>query len=171
MKIDFSTVIFTDKSQETFDRPDVWPKGWILSDSDMPVAKRRQEGVSSVMIWVEIIDQRIIGPFKVDETVKLNSAVLWTGLSFHGTRPSFKVKCVFMHNNVPFHVSNLTCELCEHKREKIMKCHHQVLIWIWSKIYGQLQKCNYMKVANNITAKQTYEKLLILPCQKLNLLK
>lgn len=42
----------------------------------MPVAKRRQEGVSSVMIWVEIIDQRIIGPFKVDETVKLNSAVL-----------------------------------------------------------------------------------------------
>lgn len=130
MKIDFSTVIFTDKSQEIFDGPDEWAKGWILSDKDMSVAKRRQQGVSCLMIWVEIVDQSIIGPFKVDEAVKLNSASYCdfmnkTFFSWHKSQSSnFKVKCVFMHNNAPFHVSKLTCELCEHKRftgEKIME--------------------------------------------------
>ena len=37
---------------------------------------------------------------------------------------SFKMKCVFMHNNAPFHISKLTCEFLEHERfagEKIME--------------------------------------------------
>ena len=38
----------------------------------MPVAKRRQQGSGSMMIWVEILDQTIIGPFKV-EGVEMNS--------------------------------------------------------------------------------------------------
>ena len=40
MKIDFSKVILTDESWVAFDWPDGWAKGWILSYSDMPVAKR-----------------------------------------------------------------------------------------------------------------------------------
>ena len=52
MKIDFSKVIFTNKSQVTFDEPE---KRWILSSSDVPVDKRRQQGDGSV-IWAEIVD-------------------------------------------------------------------------------------------------------------------
>lgn len=33
-----------------------------------------KQGGGSVMIWDEIVDQQIIGPFKFDEKVKLNSA-------------------------------------------------------------------------------------------------
>ena len=42
MKINFSKVIFMDESRVTFDGPDEWARGWILSNSHMPVAKRMQ---------------------------------------------------------------------------------------------------------------------------------
>ena len=71
-----------------------------------------------------------MGPFKVDEGIKLDSAnycdfmdktfFAWYKSQSH----SFKVKCVFMHDNDPSHVSKLTCELFQHKRftgEKIME--------------------------------------------------
>ena len=38
------------ESHVIFDGPDGWAKGWILSNSDMLVAKRKQQGGSSVMI-------------------------------------------------------------------------------------------------------------------------
>ena len=56
MKIDFSKVISMDKSQETFDRYDEQAKGWILSNSDMHVVKRRQQEDGSVVIWAGIIN-------------------------------------------------------------------------------------------------------------------
>lgn len=126
MKIDCSKVIFTDESRVTFDGPD----RWILSNLDMSVAKRRQQRGSSFIIQAGIVDQTIIGPFKVDEGVKLNSDnycdfikkifFAWYKSQFH----SFKVKCVFMHDNAPSHVSKLAHVLFEHKGftgEKIME--------------------------------------------------
>ena len=61
------------KSQVTFDEPDGWPKRWILFNLDTPVAKRRQQGDSSMMIWAGI-NQTITGSFKAKEEIKLNSA-------------------------------------------------------------------------------------------------
>ena len=52
-----------------FDEPDEWAKIGILSDSGVPLAKR-----SRVMIWDEIVNQTIFGPFKVFEGIKLNCA-------------------------------------------------------------------------------------------------
>lgn len=36
-KNDLSKVDFMDESRVTFDRPDGWAKGWILSDADVSV--------------------------------------------------------------------------------------------------------------------------------------
>lgn len=70
MKIDFSKLIFTNLKWHLIDQVD----GPHLSNSDVHVAKRRQQGGGSVMIRVGIVDQTIISSFKVDEAVKLNSA-------------------------------------------------------------------------------------------------
>ena len=50
----------------SFDWPDGWAKGWILSNSDIPVAKGKQQGDSTLIIWAGIVNQTIIGPFKVE---------------------------------------------------------------------------------------------------------
>ena len=96
-KIDFCILIFR---HVTFDGPDGWTKVWILSNPD--VSKRRQQGGSSEMRYVGIVDQTIIEPFKVDEGVKLNCCnfmsntfFAWYTSQFH----SFKVKIVFMLDN------------------------------------------------------------------------
>ena len=52
MKIDFSKVIFMNKSQVTFHGPDKWVKGWILSNSDMSVVKRRLQGDNSMIPYL-----------------------------------------------------------------------------------------------------------------------
>ena len=46
---------------------DGWAKGWILSNSKVPVAKRKQQRGGSVMILAGIVNQTINGPFKIDE--------------------------------------------------------------------------------------------------------
>ena len=70
MKIIFPKVIFPNESGLTFDG---LAKRWVLLNSDVPVAKRRQQVGGSVMIWAQIVDQTIIRPFKVNEAVKINS--------------------------------------------------------------------------------------------------
>ena len=94
------------------------------------MAKRRQQGGDSVIIWAGIVNQSTIGPFKVNERFKLNCANNCNSIDktffalYKSESNSFKVKCVFMHNNPPLHVSKLTCEFFKHKsftREKIME--------------------------------------------------
>ena len=51
-------------------------KEGFLSNSDVPVAKRRQQRGDSVTMWVGIVDQIIIGPFKVNEWFNLNNATI-----------------------------------------------------------------------------------------------
>ena len=82
---------------------------------------------------------------------------------------SFKVNRVFIHSKVLYHESKLTREFFEHKRfagEKIMEWRssspdQNLIENLWSVVK--------MKVANNITAKQTCRSLK-LSCQKLKLL-
>ena len=136
MKIDFSRVIFTDESRVTFNRPDKRAKGSILSNLDMSVAKRKQ-GNSSVVICAVVVDQTIIGPFKVDEGVKLNAANYCNLMDktffewYKSKFLSFKVKCVFMHINASSHISKITREFFEHKRFTGEK----TIIYYWSESY------------------------------------
>ena len=73
MKTDFSKVVFTDESRVTLDGPDGWSKGWVLQDRKAPVSKRQQQGRGSIMIWAGIYGDKPIGPYKVDDGVKLTS--------------------------------------------------------------------------------------------------
>ena len=108
---------------DKFDRADRWAKGWILSNLDVPVPKRRQQKGCSVMI----INQTINRPFKV---VKLNSANYCNFIDktlfawYKSQSCSFKMKYVFLHGNVLSPVSELTQKFFERKRfteEKIME--------------------------------------------------
>ena len=70
MKTDFYREIFTDESRLTFNGSNEW----VLSNLDMTVAKTRQQGDGRVMLWAELVGQNSIGPYRVDEGVKLNRA-------------------------------------------------------------------------------------------------
>lgn len=63
---------------------------------------------------IEIVDKTITEPFKVYEGVKLNSVnyfVFMDKTEWYNFQPcNFKVKCVFMHNNAPSHMSKVTAE-------------------------------------------------------------
>ena len=81
MKIDFLKVIFMDESL-TFDGPDWLTKWLILSSSDMPVVKRRQQKDSSMMIWAGIVDQPLL--MKELNWTLLTIAISWIKLFFPG---------------------------------------------------------------------------------------
>ena len=83
-----------------------------------------------VMIYPGILDQLIIGPFKVKDGVKHSSAnfcdfmekTLFAWLKSQSG--SFKLKCVFMQHIAPSHESKLTHKFFKHKRftgEKIIE--------------------------------------------------
>lgn len=92
------------------------------------------------MIWAGIADQTIVEPFKVGEAVKPNSANHCDFINktffalFKSQSRSFKMKCVIMHYNVPFHVSNITRELYEQNRFK----GEQIIEWPLSCLYLNL---------------------------------
>ena len=73
MKTDFSRVIFTDECRATLNGPDDWARGWISLHDSPP---RGQQGGGGVMFWAAIIGESIIGPFRVEDGVKIHSQVL-----------------------------------------------------------------------------------------------
>ncbi|XP_014780265.1 uncharacterized protein LOC106876286 [Octopus bimaculoides] len=89
---------------------------------DAPITRRRQQGGAGVMILAGIVNRTIIGPFKVDEGVKRNGTnycefLDQTFFEWYKRQPhNFKIKCIFMHDNVPSHASRLSCEFLERER-------------------------------------------------------
>ena len=81
----------------------------------MSMSKKRQQGDAG------IVDQAIIGPFTVDEGVKLNSVNFCNFLDktlfrlYKFQSHSFRVKCVFMHEKAPSRVSKQTSEIFDDK--------------------------------------------------------
>ena len=72
---------------------------------------RHQQGVGGVMIWAGIIGNEVIGPFKVEEGVKLNS-VNYCAFLAQNFKPWLlaqnedrKEKLIFMQDNAPSHAS------------------------------------------------------------------
>ena len=96
------------------DSPDGWAQGWVLEGEEAPSRMKRQQGGGGVMVWAGIVHQTIIGPFKVDEGVKLNSESLCAFLEktyfrwYKGQNRGFKTKsvlsCTTMHYRM-LHVS------------------------------------------------------------------
>jgi len=124
MKLDFSKVIFTDACRTTLDGPDGWSKGWVCNDSSIPSRLRRQQGGGGVMFWAAIVGDELIGPFRVPEGVKMNSEAYVRFLTknffpwYRAQRRTFKLKCVFTHDNAPAHASRFTREFLASKNFK-----------------------------------------------------
>ena len=113
MKIDFRKVIFRDESRVTLDGPDGWSKGWIFDDRTAPVTKRREQDGCGIMIWSMIVANKLIGPFKAGDGVKLTSETYRKFLSntFKWCRSQSRLsksKYVFRHDNAPSYAANAT---------------------------------------------------------------
>ena len=130
MKLDFSRVIFTDEMRATLDGPDGWRRGWVLEGETPTGVIRRQQGGGGIMIWAAIVGKRLIGPFKVDKGVKMNSENYSSFLDanffrwYKSQTRQFKAKCIFMHDNAPAHASQYTKAYLTRKgikNEKIMQ--------------------------------------------------
>ena len=60
--------------QATLDGPDGWSCGWVAHGRAAPTRFKRQQGGDGVMIWAGIIGSELVGPFKVEDGVKIDSA-------------------------------------------------------------------------------------------------
>ncbi|CAJ0917988.1 unnamed protein product [Ranitomeya imitator] len=69
---DMAKVLWTDEMRVTLHGPDGWARGWISKGQRAPLRRRRQQGGGGVLVWAGIKDE-LVGPFRVEDGVKLNS--------------------------------------------------------------------------------------------------
>ena len=131
IKCDFSTVIFTDECRATLDGPDGFSRGWIGNGFHTPFRLRRQQGGGGVMFWAGICGDTLIGPFMVEEGVKMDSEAYANFLKqnffkwYRSQTLSFKRKCIFMQDNAPSHASRYTRNFLASKGFKDAK----LMVW------------------------------------------
>ena len=116
MKVDFSRVMFTDECRATLDGPDGFSRGWVKLNQTPPIRLRRQQGGGGIMFWAALHGANIIGPFRIADGIKMNSASYTTFLTERVlpciasmTRPD-REKLIFMQDNAPSHASQYTKE-------------------------------------------------------------
>ena len=112
LKTDFSKVLWTDEMRVTLDGPDGWARGWISNGHRAPLRLRRQQGGGGVMVWAGIIKDELVGPFRVENGVKMNSQTYCQFLEgtffkqwYRKKSASFKKTMIFMQDNAPSHAS------------------------------------------------------------------
>lgn len=114
MKMDMSHVLFTDETRGTFDGPDGWAKGWVQFGAERHQRLRRQQQGGGVMIWAGIIGDKLVGPVRVPDGVKVTSAsycdILNDALTpwLDDIPISLLRNLVFMHDNAPSHSARAT---------------------------------------------------------------
>ena len=102
MTTNFTQVILTDETRAAFDGPDGWSTGSVANGC---VSSRRQQGGGRIMIWAGIIDDIIVGPYKVSEVVKITAETYIAFLNLHlepwfkRPRITFKRTKLFMQGN------------------------------------------------------------------------
>ena len=111
LKHDFNKVIWTDECRATLDGPDGWAKGWILFGQSPQHRLRRQQGGGGVMFWAAIVENELIGPFRVRQGVKINSQTYCEFLECNflpwlQAQPNERKNALtFMQDNAPAHAS------------------------------------------------------------------
>ena len=124
---DFSRVIFSDEARVSLDGPDKWQKGWILKDLTRPITLCLQKQGGSVMIWACIINDTIIGPFRVPDGLKLTSKSYVDFLKnnllkfYENFEDKEKNALLFMHDNAPAHAAKNTKQFLKNRGIKTMK--------------------------------------------------
>lgn len=114
MKLDFKRVIFSDECRATLDGPDGFCRGWLREGHSVPYRLRRQQGGGGVLFWAAIHGSNLIGPYKVDDGVKMNSKN-YCDLLQEKLLPYLRClpqnerrKVMFMQDNAPSHASQFT---------------------------------------------------------------
>ena len=112
------------------DGPDGWAGGWISNGHRAPLRLRRQQGGGGVLVWAGIIKNELVGPFRVEHGLKINSHTYCQFLKDTFIKQwdrkksaSFKKTMIFMQDNAPAHASkNSTAWLASKglKDERIM---------------------------------------------------
>ena len=130
LKTDFSKVFWSDEMRVSLDGPDGWARGWITKGQQVPYRLRRQQGGGGILVWAGIIKDQLVGPFRVDDGVKINSQTYCQFLEdtffkkwYKKKSPSFKKNMIFMQDNAPSHASKYTTAWLARKGikgEKIM---------------------------------------------------
>lgn len=107
MKQDFTKVLWTDECRATLDGPD----GWVLKGRHSRNRMRRQQGGGGIMFWAGLLGNTIVGPFKVQRGVKMNSVNYCSFLTtnflpwYERLSDEEKDALVFMQDNAPSHAS------------------------------------------------------------------
>ena len=116
MKVNFENVIFTDECRATLDGPDGWSRGWYDAQFPSPQGLRRQQGGGGIMVWEEIINNEIVGLFRVKDGVKITAETYTAFLKefllpwYKKKSLSFRKKMIFMQDNAPSHAARLTLD-------------------------------------------------------------
>ncbi len=50
-------------------------RGWVLEHEDIPIHLKGQQGGGGIMFWAGINGHELVGPFRVPDGVKMNSAI------------------------------------------------------------------------------------------------
>ena len=114
IKVNFQSVLFNDKCRATLDGPDGWRRGWNCKEGPRLERIRRHQVGGGVMFWATIIGNKMFGPFRVSDGVKMTAKVYMDFLKKHlvpwytKKKLAFRKKMVFMHDNAPSHAARLT---------------------------------------------------------------
>ena len=73
---------------------------------------RRQQGGGGVMFWAGIIGNKLVGPFRVPDGVKMNALIIQDNVIpwYRSKRPAFRKKIIFMQDNAPSYAARSTVE-------------------------------------------------------------
>ncbi len=113
----FSQILFTDECRAKLDGPDGCACGWLQNGQQKPVRFRHQQWGGEVIFWAGIINDCLLGSFRVDDNgVKINSENYMKLLSknlilWYKTKSAyFKRNFIFMQDNAPKHAAKSTRE-------------------------------------------------------------
>ena len=88
-----------------------WARGWVLNGRSSGNRMRRQQGGGGVMFWAGLFGNTIVGPFRVEQGVKLNSQNYCSFLTrnflpwYQQLLDHDKKTLVLMQDNAPSHAS------------------------------------------------------------------
>ncbi|CAJ0926660.1 unnamed protein product [Ranitomeya imitator] len=127
---DMAKVLWTNEMRVTLDGPDGWARGWISKGQRASLRLRHQQGGGGGLVGAGIIKDELVGSFRVEDGVKLNSQTYCPFLEdnffkqwYRKKSVSFKKNMIFMQDNAPSHASNYSTVWLASKglkEEKIM---------------------------------------------------